>query len=40
MASISTQSALAKATSLRCGHFGPICSPFWRLGGAIYGFTT
>jgi hypothetical protein len=28
MASISNRNALAKATSLRGAHFGPICSPF------------
>jgi hypothetical protein len=34
MASISNRNALAKATSLRGAHFGPICSPFRRLEGA------
>jgi hypothetical protein len=28
MASLSNRNALAKATSLRGAHFGPICSPF------------
>jgi hypothetical protein len=39
MASISNRNALAKATSLRGAHFGPICSPFCRLVDAIYEFT-
>ena len=39
MASISTRKTLAQATSLRGAPFGPICSPFERLGGAGCEFT-
>jgi len=39
MASISNQNALAKVPNLRGAHFGPICSPFWRLERDIYEFT-
>jgi len=40
MASISSKPALEEATSLSCGQLRPSCSPFWRLSGAIYEFTT
>ncbi|WP_235054339.1 hypothetical protein, partial [Novosphingobium lindaniclasticum] len=39
MASISRQSDLGRATSPPGGPFGPSCSPFGRLDGAIYAFT-
>jgi hypothetical protein len=39
MASISTRNALAKVPDLRGAHFGPICSPFWRLRRAGNEFT-
>ncbi|OJX92569.1 MAG: hypothetical protein BGP00_21560 [Novosphingobium sp. 63-713] len=39
MASISNKSVLGKATSLPCGRFRPISSPFWRLEGVVYGYT-
>ncbi|WP_288805261.1 hypothetical protein, partial [uncultured Novosphingobium sp.] len=40
MASISNRSCLGRATSPPGGNFGPICSPFGRLDGAVYEFTT
>jgi len=39
MASISNQSDLGRATSPPGGLFGPSCSPFGRLDGAVYEFT-
>ncbi|NQX95399.1 MAG: hypothetical protein HRT64_10875 [Erythrobacter sp.] len=35
MASTSNRKTLAKATSLSGAPYGPICSPFERLGGAV-----
>ncbi|ALJ11771.1 hypothetical protein LH19_02720 [Sphingopyxis macrogoltabida] len=35
MASISARKPLGKATSLPGASFGPICSPFGRLDGAV-----
>jgi len=37
MASISNETALVKATSLHCGHFRPISSPFERHDREING---
>ena len=38
MASIPAR-ALGRATSPPGGRIDPGCSPFWRLGGAVYEFT-
>ncbi|WP_292636636.1 hypothetical protein, partial [Novosphingobium sp.] len=38
MASISGRSCLGRATSPPGGTFGPSCSPFGRLDGAVYEF--
>ena len=35
MASISNRNTLAKTSSLNGAHFRPICSPFYRLEGAV-----
>jgi len=39
MASISNRKTFAQAISLSSAPFDPICSPFERLGGALYELT-